>query len=158
MDRTADYAIQGFLYQFNKTLLEVLNSGDGDEITVEGIVEDIEIKATAGLTAIQCKYHEAKDVFTLSTIYKPLLQMMQHFQDNSQANISYILFVHFPNPPGNYILTKAHLEEAIETTDKKLKKYGDNLRGKVDHDGFIKRCVLIFGQSYDDLAALVHTA
>ena len=81
MDRTADYSIQGFLYQFNKTLLEVLKSADDAEITVEGIIEDIEIAAEAGLTAIQCKYHETKEDFTASTLFKPLLQMMLHFHN-----------------------------------------------------------------------------
>ncbi|MGA2525126.1 MAG: hypothetical protein ABSF79_00705 [Smithellaceae bacterium] len=28
MSRAADYTIKGFLYQFNKTLLEILNSQD----------------------------------------------------------------------------------------------------------------------------------
>ncbi len=38
MSRTADYTIKGFLYQFNKTLLEILNAEGGQQITVEGII------------------------------------------------------------------------------------------------------------------------
>lgn len=30
MSRTADYTIQGFLYQFNKTALEILSAQDDD--------------------------------------------------------------------------------------------------------------------------------
>ena len=131
MDRTADYTIQGFLFQFNKTLLEVLKSADDAEVTVEGIIEDIEIAAPAGLTAIQCKYHEAKEDFTASTIFKPLLQMMQHFHNNQQANISYILFAHFPNPPANLNITKADLEAGLASKNKDLKKYCDALNGKL---------------------------
>jgi hypothetical protein len=36
MSRSADYTIQGFLYQFNKTLLEILKAQADSIITVEG--------------------------------------------------------------------------------------------------------------------------
>lgn len=81
MPRSADYTIQGFLYQFNKTALELLKAQDDDTVTVEGIVEDIEVTSPDSLTAIQCKYHEASTSFTPSTVYKPLLQMLKHFSD-----------------------------------------------------------------------------
>jgi len=158
MDRTADYTIQGFLYQFNKTLLEVLKSADDAEVTVEGIIEDIEIAAPAGLTAIQCKYHETKENFTVSSIFKPLLQMMQHFHNNTQANISYVLFAHFPNPPANYSVGKADLETALASTNKDLKKYCESLKGKVDPDKFLTKFSMQFGSTYDDLVAAVHAA
>ncbi len=79
MSRTADYTIKGFLYQFNKTSLSILESKDDDTITVEGIIEDIEIKSSESTTAIQCKYHEASTNFQESAVYKPLLQMIKHF-------------------------------------------------------------------------------
>jgi len=158
MDRTADYTIHGFLYQFNKTLLEVLKSSDDDEVTVEGIIEDIEIAAPALLTAIQCKYHETKEVFTASTIFEPLLQMMQHFHNNQQANISYVLFAHFPHPPANYVLSKADLEEALTSKNNKLKKYCDALNGKINLDKFLPRISIQFGESWDDMVASVYAA
>ena len=74
MPRTADYTIQGFLYQFNKTVLEVLKAQEDEVITVEGIIEDIEISSPSKLSAIQCKYHESAKAFSNSIIYKPLLQ------------------------------------------------------------------------------------
>lgn len=158
MSRTADYTIQGFLYQFNKTLLEVLKSADDAEITVEGIIEDIEISVPAGLTAIQCKYHEAQEAFTTSTIYKPLLQMMQHFDANQDANISYVLFAHFPNPPGSYSITKTDLEAALASSNDTLKKICTALKDKVDIDNFLTRFSLQFGQSWDDIVKSVHDA
>ena len=75
MTRSADYTIQGFLYQFNKTLLEILKEADDSQITIEGIIEDIDIENCTGITAIQCKYHEGQK-FSLSKVHKPLLQMM----------------------------------------------------------------------------------
>ena len=44
MSRTADYVIQGFHYQLNKALLEILRPHDDAIIMIEGIVEDVEIK------------------------------------------------------------------------------------------------------------------
>jgi hypothetical protein len=158
MERSADYTIQGFLYQFNKTLLEVLKADDTAEITVEGIIEDIEIAAPAGLTAIQCKYHEAKEDFTASTIFKPLLQMLQHFNANQQANISYVLFAHFPNPPANYKISKADLESALASKNDKLKKYCETLSGKVDLDKFEPKVSIQFGPAWDGMVESVHAA
>jgi len=43
MSRAADYTIKGFLYQFNKTLIEILDSTEDCVVTIEGIVEDVEI-------------------------------------------------------------------------------------------------------------------
>ena len=158
MERAADYAIQGFLYQFHKTLLEVLKSPDDAEITVEGIIEDIEIAAPAGLTAIQCKYHEAKEAFTASTLFKPLLQMMKHFHDNQRANISYVLFAHFPNPPAIYTVSKTDLEAALASKNEKLKKYCDPLNGKIDLDKFLPKVSMQFGPSWDVMVETVHAA
>ncbi|MFY0780654.1 hypothetical protein AB1K18_10195 [Peribacillus simplex] len=53
MSRSADYTIQGFIYQFNKTLLEVLGDTEDSEIAIEGIIEDIEVKSELQTTAIQ---------------------------------------------------------------------------------------------------------
>lgn len=53
VSRSADYTIQGFIYQFNKTLLEVLGDTEDSEIAIEGIIEDIEVKSELQTTAIQ---------------------------------------------------------------------------------------------------------
>ena len=49
MSRSADYTIQGFLYQFNQTLSELLKATDDSIITIEGIVEDIEVQNFSGI-------------------------------------------------------------------------------------------------------------
>ena len=158
MDRSADYSIQGFHYQFNKTLLEVLKAADDAEITVEGIVEDIEITEPAGITAIQCKYHEARESYAISGIYKPLLQMMLHFHNNQQANIRYIIFAHFPNPPPSYVVSRADLEAALASKNDKLRRYCDALNGQIDLDRFLQRISVQFGESWDAMITSVHTA
>ncbi|SDL60526.1 hypothetical protein SAMN05660337_3358 [Maridesulfovibrio ferrireducens] len=94
MIREADYTIKGFLYQFNKSLEEILSSKNGEEITIEGIIEDIDVVSEAEIRAIQCKYHETKQ-FKLSDVYKPILQMMVNYVENDNKKIKYILYAHF---------------------------------------------------------------
>lgn len=156
MPRTADYTIQGFLYQFNKTALEILRAQDDDTITVEGIVEDIEVSSTSSLTAIQCKYHEASTSFTESTVYKPLLQMLKHFSDNQMADIRYILFAHFPgadtSPP---TVDKSTMQAALASTDRTLQSHIKAIPSIIDLDSFIEHFAMEFGPSYNDIVKQV---
>lgn len=156
MPRSADYTIQGFLYQFNKTALEILRAQDDDAITVEGIVEDIEVTSSASLTAIQCKYHEASTAFTGSAVYKPLLQMLKHFSENQTTIIRYVLYAHFPgcetSPPAVDIPT---LRAALASKDKELEKHIKAISPSVDLNGFVGRFAMEFGPSYDDITKQV---
>lgn len=156
MARAADYTIQGFLYQFNKTVLEILKALDDDTITVEGIVEDIEVASSASLTAIQCKYHEASKSFTASAIYKPLLQMLKHFSEYQNANIRYVLFAHFPGggttPPS---VDKGTLEAALASKDKGIAKYVNAVPKGINLDDFLSQFTMEFGPSYDDITRKV---
>jgi hypothetical protein len=160
MSRAADYTIKGFLYQFNKTLLEILNSQEDSIITVEGIVEDVEIVTPAMMTAIQCKYHEANESFKPSGIFKPLLQMMDHFHANSSANIRYILFAHYPNVNGlaQPTVGKAELQAALDSKNKDFEAYVATLRGTVNLDAFLARFTMEFGATFDDLVTQVSAA
>lgn len=160
MSRSADYTIKGFLYQFNKTLLEILHSKDGSIVTVEGIVEDVEISRQDETTVIQCKYHEASETFTPSAIYKPLLQMMDHFHLNQDANIHYILFAHYPAVIDSQCPTigKSDLKAALDSKNKNFNKYVQNLKGVVNLDVFLSKFDMEFGSSFDDLVAQVYTA
>ena len=159
MPRSADYTILGFLYQFNKTILEILNSNDEDTIHVEGIVEDIEVQTPTAITAIQCKYHEANSKFTKSAIYKPLLQMILHFSDNDDSDIKYVLFAHFseigtPEPEIGGEVFRA----AIESEDKELQKYISKIPSEVDLGKFESRFKMEFGPSYSEVVQEVGIA
>jgi hypothetical protein len=155
MGRSADYTIQGFLYQFNKTLLEVLASPDESVITVEGIIEDIEVVTDDVTKAIQCKYHETNEAFTLSSIYEPLLQMMLHFHLNSKGKVSYVLFAHFPNL-AEITITTEDLNKALASKNKNLKTYVDALKDKVDLDAFLVKFKSEVGPAYADLVSKVY--
>jgi len=156
MPRTADYTIQGFLYQFNKTVLEILKAQDDDTITVEGIVEDIDVASSGSLTAIQCKYHEASASFTASAIYKPILQMLKHFSDNPIANIRYVLFAHFPGSSTKPLtIDKSTMQAALASKDKELAKHVKAVPSDINLDDFEDRFTMEFGPSYDDIARQV---
>lgn len=153
MSRTADYTIQGFIYQFIVTLQKLLQvADDNSEIIVEGIIEDIDVIAPTGIEAIQCKYHEGKDKFTLSAIYKPVLQMMCHYKKNSASKIKYRLYAHFPNETvGSKItLTVADITKILATKDKELKKYQAELTGFTDSTDFIGQFEMEYGASLED--------
>ncbi len=152
MGRSADYTIQGFLYQFNKTLLEILNSPDDSVITAEGIIEDIEIAGPEITKAIQCKYHETQLAFAFSSLYKPLLQMMEHHVSNSNGKVSYHLFAHFPNIE-NITVTAQHLEDALSTNNKNLKALAKKLKEQVDVGGFLQSFSIEVGPSFSALVS-----
>lgn len=155
MSRAADYTIKGFLYQFNKTLIEILQAPDDGTITVEGIVEDVEVVTRTSTVAIQCKYHEASETFTSSSIFKPLLQMMIHFQANPDTKIRYVLFAHYPSVNGTSAPTvgKQDFQAALDSKNKGLQGYIAKLREKVDLDGFLSVFSIEFGPTFDDLVS-----
>lgn len=54
--RSATNTIKGYFYQFDNTILEILNkSDDSAHIVIEG-VEDIDVETEYEKLAIQCKY------------------------------------------------------------------------------------------------------
>lgn len=158
MSRSADYTIQGFLYQFNKTLLEILRAQNDDTITLEGIVEDVEVTSSDSLTAIQCKYHEAK-TYSPSKVYEPLLRMLKHFSDYPTANVRYVLFVHFSGAGSSHpIIDESFLETALKSKSIGLEKLIETVPKTVDLKRFINRFEIELGPSYDEIAREVGEA
>ncbi len=120
MSRVADSTIKGFLYQFNLTLKQILKSDNDTDIQVEGIIEDIDVLEKDKVTAIQCKYHEAQEAYSLSLIYKPVLQMLktyvQLYKDNPESDIMFILYAYFPAlQEGRIKLTVPDLNQILNT-------------------------------------------
>lgn len=154
MPRTATYTIQGFLYQFNKSLLELLRADYTQEITLEGPIEDIDISdATGHIQAIQCKYHEAQDQFTTSKIYKPILQMLLNYCESANNNISYRLFLFFPNEEVcKRQIELTEIESALSSTDADLRILINEIKNKqFDLNEFQRICTIEFGPSLSEL-------
>ena len=75
--RSAEATIKGYYYQFDTSILKLLElANDDDEITIEGI-EDIDINSTDE-TTIQCKYL-SKPNFINSAVREPISLMLDHF-------------------------------------------------------------------------------
>lgn len=153
MGRTAESTVQGFLYQFNKTLNEILLASDGQRITVEGLVEDIDIEAQGGaLSCVQCKYHESVEKFTPSIIFKPILQMAFHASENPGMNIAYKIFMHIPAEVQTLKQVElAHLDAALGSDNQKLAKIAANILKDFDKQEFLRKLTLEFGPSLLDL-------
>ncbi|MFD1623508.1 hypothetical protein [Azospirillum griseum] len=157
MSRVASESIKGYLYQFNKCLVEILKSTPPEEIAIEGIIEDVEVISPSLSSYIQCKYHESKDKFVLSDIYKPVLQMLEQHEKfraihGTVANVRYILFCHIPGGNTSRTLTSAELDEILLTGNGKLKDLAEKLATSCDRSGFLKLFWLEFGPSYDELS------
>lgn len=157
MGRTAEYSIKGYLYQFLRYLSELLAATDGQTVTIEGAIEDIDISSASRVRAVQCKYHEQADTFSLSRIYKPILLMMEHFSHNPNVTplISYHLFCHFPNSTGRHVLKVADLEKILATTAVSLKPIVGRIKKPIDLAKFLERLTIEFGPTVDDLQEVV---
>lgn len=70
--RQADSTIKGYLYQFNKSILTILEAENDASIVLEGVIEDIDIHSPSSTTTIQCKYHEDKK-YQISSVATPIL-------------------------------------------------------------------------------------
>jgi len=151
--RTAEYSIKGYLYQFLQYLMEILAANEGTKITIEGAIEDIDVAAPGLTTAVQCKYHEQAEKFTLGKIYKPILLMLEHFSKNSAPTpkISYRLFCYFPEQSGTRSLTRQELDIVRATTADTLKGIVDRIPPGVDYDEFLNRLTIQFGPSTEAL-------
>ena len=115
--RSADASIAGYLYQFDKSILEVLKAVDSTTVVLEGY-EDVDLRRPDAIVAIQCKYHQAA-TFTPRKIRDPLLAMLDSFKNGHR--LQYRLYGHY----GQQIeeiparLTLAELKDALTKEGKK---------------------------------------
>ena len=95
-NRSAIDTIVGYFYQFDKTILDLLNCDDDQTIVVEGI-EDLDLVSPDETIAIQCKYYE-KTEYNHSVIKKPLMLMLKHHAGlitSGSPIIKYHLYGHY---------------------------------------------------------------
>ena len=139
---------KGFCINSIRNLLEILKADDESEITVEGMIEDIDILRSDGsIEALQCKYHESRDKYVQNIIFRPLLQMMEHFASTNPKNIRYKLFIYIPNETlrcRNVELEE--IESALHSASYRELVEKINT-ATIDKSAFQKVCVLEFGKS-----------
>lgn len=97
MNRSAVDTIKGYYYQFDLTILKLLESKNSTDSVVIENIEDIDLHTATDATAVQCKYY-AKTKYNHSVIAHPLRQMLNHFNElkNTKAkNVRYHLYGHY---------------------------------------------------------------
>ena len=94
--RQADSTIKGYLYQFNKSILTILEAEKDASIVLEGAIEDIDIHSPSSTTTIQCKYHEDKK-YHISSVAIPILEMLCHYCECAYLGkkVSYVLYAYY---------------------------------------------------------------
>lgn len=76
-DRSATATIKGYFYQFNQTIVRLLEATKLGSITVEG-VEDIDLDDGDASAFVQCKYYEGTE-YNHSVIKEAIIHMLRHF-------------------------------------------------------------------------------
>ncbi|WP_447754537.1 DUF4297 family anti-phage-associated protein [Pseudomonas nicosulfuronedens] len=80
MDRSAVDTIRGYFYQFDLSILSVLQLPDLDDTIEIECTEDIDIRTADDATAMQCKYY-AKTEYNHSVIKDAVKHMASHFKE-----------------------------------------------------------------------------
>jgi hypothetical protein len=78
-DRSAVDTIRGYFYQFDLSILSVLQLTSPDDSVEIECTEDIDIRTATDVTATQCKYYE-KTEYNHSVIKDAIKHMVSHFK------------------------------------------------------------------------------
>ncbi|OKX84269.1 hypothetical protein [Corynebacterium glutamicum] len=107
--RSASATIAGYLYQFERSVVELLNLDPGQKLRVEGI-EDIDIWSNSP-SVVQVKYFEAKK-WSLSVVRDAVYELLKSFA--SGLEVSYVLYIHcgIGDPPPS-ILNLESLKQCL---------------------------------------------
>lgn len=96
-DRSAVDTIRGYFYQFDYSILKVLQlSNQDDSIAVE-CIEDVDIHTATEVTAVQCKYYSGTE-YNHSVIKPAVMYMLTHFKaikDDGRPVVRYSLCGHY---------------------------------------------------------------
>ena len=96
-DRSAVDTIRGYFYQFDYSILKVLQLSDpGDSIAVE-CIEDVDIRTATEVSAVQCKYYAGTE-YNHSVIKPAVIYMLSHFKatrDEGKPVVRYSLCGHY---------------------------------------------------------------
>lgn len=151
--RAADATIKGYYYQFDTSILKLLElSTNADTITIEGI-EDIDINTATDATAIQCKYL-SKPRFINSAVREPITLMLDHFVNPATTNnYNYVLYAHFENetPGTEPTIDLTKLKEILTYIENKIEKqhHTDNGISDTQLNAFLTQFKFIFGKEFN---------
>lgn len=96
-DRSAIDTIRGYFYQFDHSILKVLQLSDpSDSIAIE-CIEDVDIRTATEVSAVQCKYYAGTE-YNHSVIKPAVMYMLSHFKairDEGKSVVRYSLCGHY---------------------------------------------------------------
>lgn len=96
-DRSAVDTIKGYFYQFDMSILSVLQLKSPDDSVEIECTEDIDIRTATDVTATQCKYY-AKTEYNHSVIKDAVKHMVSHFKESlagTKPKVSYSIKGHY---------------------------------------------------------------
>lgn len=98
--REATATIRGYIYQFDASILAVLDATGDDTVTVEG-VEDFDVLSEDADTHGQVKYYEAQKLTdaTVRDAVLPMLEGFLRYPNDIRKRKRYILYGHFKQAP-----------------------------------------------------------
>jgi hypothetical protein len=79
-DRSAVDTIRGYFYQFDLSILSILQLTSSDDSVEIECIEDVDIRTATDITATQCKYY-AKTDYNHSVIKDAIKHMVSHFKE-----------------------------------------------------------------------------
>lgn len=155
VDRSAGPTIAGYLYQFERSVVEVLRLRDREQLRIEGI-EDIDIWAESP-SVVQVKYYNGQR-WSLSKVRDAVHELLKSFA--AGLRIEYVLYVHFGS--GDTPPDKLSLQELKECLTYRPKgRPVELLYERFDEDqllAFTKHFRITAGVSLDDQRALTTSA
>lgn len=96
-DRSAVDTIRGYFYQFDYSILKVLQLSNHDESIAVECIEDVDIRTATEVTAVQCKYYAGTE-YNHSVIKPAVIFMLSHFKkirDDGRPLVKYSLRGHY---------------------------------------------------------------
>jgi hypothetical protein len=152
-NRAANAAIKGYLYQFDRTIIEVLKAPSGTTITVEGI-EDIDIEHATDTEAVQCKYLEASK-FSFAKIRAAIIPMLQSSRVDSR--LRYRLYIYCGEGDAPSAMTLDELKQCL-TSRSRSGEVTCHYTGISDKEleSFAGRLTIVEGEEFETNRAIVH--
>ena len=162
-DRSATHTIKGYFYQFDYTILQILNQENIENILTLEEIEDLDIEMADETTAVQCKYYEKTD-YSHSIIAKPIRLMLEDFIErkrNSSEEVSYKTYGYYKSgqdkliQPINLDFLKSTFltyqknkveykhHEALQATDNELEQFISTLDIDINASEYIHQLEMI---------------
>lgn len=114
--RSASPTIAGYLYQFERSVIEILRLGPSEEARVEGI-EDVDLWSKEKPSVVQIKYYAGQQ-WSLASVRDAVHEMLKAC--SAGQRLRYILYVHFGSgsPPTGLTLEQLKICLTYKPKDK----------------------------------------